>query len=448
MSVTCNTPGCVRETWNNDECCIFHSRDIEGKKDDFKNKFWEEFQRQNEAEKEYDFTGFIFPDDISFEGITFDKDVNFSVAQFNGEADFSVAKFNKLANFDKAKFNGEAFFRGVQFAKGASFYLAEFSEFVSFGGTIFSKVNFEVTQFSKFVSFGEAHFERVVDLAESRFSGDTDFTSTHFHTSVDFSKVNFSGFVTFEDATFSMTTSFMRILFPKNVSYKKTKFLKEVNFSYAQFREHANFKDIIIKKYDSFKMEDTYFYDVSGLLEFIDEKKENFIYSNRTEFLPDNFELILGESAAARHPIFSKKIRDDIYLLRYKKNSPKAHYLWWISSKFGKSFLRWAVLSLGIAFVFGLIYSPYPDWAPNCWKYLCEEIGPQFAFTSEKVSSQPPEFFSLLYFSIVTFTTLGFGDIAAINATARILVTVEGIIGYIMLGGLVSIMATKLARRS
>jgi hypothetical protein len=56
--------------------------------------------------------------------------------------------------------------------------------------------------------------------------------------------------------------------------------------------------------------------------------------------------------------------------------------------------------------------------------------------------------FSFFYYSIVTFTTLGFGDITPISWCTEILVTIEVILGYIMLGGLISILANKLARRS
>ena len=51
-------------------------------------------------------------------------------------------------------------------------------------------------------------------------------------------------------------------------------------------------------------------------------------------------------------------------------------------------------------------------------------------------------------YSIVTFTTLGFGDIKPENMTAAWWVMAEEIVGYVMLGGLISILATKLARRS
>jgi hypothetical protein len=54
----------------------------------------------------------------------------------------------------------------------------------------------------------------------------------------------------------------------------------------------------------------------------------------------------------------------------------------------------------------------------------------------------------MIYYSVVTFTTLGFGDIVPKTNLAALLVMAEVILGYVMLGGLISIFATKLARRS
>jgi len=52
------------------------------------------------------------------------------------------------------------------------------------------------------------------------------------------------------------------------------------------------------------------------------------------------------------------------------------------------------------------------------------------------------------YFSVVTFTTLGFGDVKPSDWIGQLLITIEVISGYVMLGGLISIFANSLARRS
>lgn len=90
-----------------DEHCIFHSKNIKKKKDKFINAFWKEVERQKEHEEIYDFTGFVFPEDISFEGNEFEKDVSFFMAQFSGKAYFIETKFSGEVNFFRSTFSGE-----------------------------------------------------------------------------------------------------------------------------------------------------------------------------------------------------------------------------------------------------------------------------------------------------------------------------------------------------
>ena len=59
----------------------------------------------------------------------------------------------------------------------------------------------------------------------------------------------------------------------------------------------------------------------------------------------------------------------------------------------------------------------------------------------------PFSLITMVYSSMVTFTTLGLGDVAPKTNFAAMLITTEVIIGYIMLGGLISICSNKLARR-
>lgn len=365
---------CGKPLYDN-EYCVFHSKDLAGKKPEFHRKFWEEFERQKAEEKEYDFSGFVFPGEITFEAITFTKDVFLCKARFFKEvrflrtnflrkADFSGAQFSEDAVFDTSQFSGEADFGEAQFCGEAIFDSSQFSGTAYFGDTLFVKeASFDATQFFAWVSFVGAQFSGPANFNRAKFYGNTDFTDIEFH-----------------------------------------------NFNECD-------------------MTDTTFYNLTGLLEFIEKNKENFKYSHRTEFLPDNCRLILGEPTTARYPIISRKIKDDRFLLKYKKKHPKLLFLWWLFANCGRSFLRWAFWSLGIALLFAVIYLI---------------IGPD----SFKLKEDGNTWFSFFYYSFVTFTTLGFGDITPIRWYSEILVTLEVILGYIMLGGLVSLLANKLARRS
>jgi hypothetical protein len=103
-------------------------------------------------------------------------------------------------------------------------------------------------------------------------------------------------------------------------------------------------------------------------------------------------------------------------------------FVWWLFADCGRSLMRWAGWSLGIALLYAFIY----------WR-----LGPEL-FHAEHLAFS---FTTVFYYSIVTFTTLGFGDIVPMSNLAAYLVITEVTCGYIMLGGLISIFSGKLSRR-
>jgi len=123
-----------------------------------------------------------------------------------------------------------------------------------------------------------------------------------------------------------------------------------------------------------------------------------------------------------------RHIRDENYIFEFRNRSryhSVLYWIWWLTSDCGRSLLRWAlsimVLSLVFAGLYGLVeidYGPY----------------------------KTP--FSAIYYSIVTLTTLGYGDVVPISLGAQIVVIAEALLGYVGLGGLLSILANKMARRA
>lgn len=63
-------------------------------------------------------------------------------------------------------------------------------------------------------------------------------------------------------------------------------------------------------------------------------------------------------------------------------------------------------------------------------------------------SNSAQSWFTPFYYSVVTYTTLGFGDVTANNWIGEIVIISEVIIGYFTLGLLLSILANTIARRS
>ncbi len=100
----------------------------------------------------------------------------------------------------------------------------------------------------------------------------------------------------------------------------------------------------------------------------------------------------------------------------------------WGLIDYGRSLLRVAIVSFGLAGLYGVIYRVFPQ------------------ILDYKDSAKT--WFTPFYFSIVTYTTLGFGDIKPKTLAGELVVSSEVILGYTTLGLLLSVLAQNIARRS
>lgn len=122
-------------------------------------------------------------------------------------------------------------------------------------------------------------------------------------------------------------------------------------------------------------------------------------------------------------------IVDENYLKEFRdanRVNAMTYKIWALTSNCGRSLRRWFLWILLIVVLFGGVYS-------LVW---------QGVDSQSEVSWISP-----FYYSVVTITTLGFGDIVPVSTLMRVLTICEVFIGYVMLGGLLSIFNNKMARR-
>ncbi len=98
----------------------------------------------------------------------------------------------------------------------------------------------------------------------------------------------------------------------------------------------------------------------------------------------------------------------------------------------GRSLLKVAFYAFIIATFYGLIYSMDMIYDWQIMDY----------------SNSAKTWFTPFYYSVVTYTTLGFGDVTADSLFGEIFVISEVIFGYFTLGLLLAILANTIARRS
>lgn len=127
--------------------------------------------------------------------------------------------------------------------------------------------------------------------------------------------------------------------------------------------------------------------------------------------------------------LLRRHIIDQNYLAEFRERSllnRAVYWLWWVSSDCGRSALRWGFWTVAITLVFGAIYA---------------QAGSAIDYGDHGTALSP------YYFSVVTLTTLGYGDVLPSNTYGQWLVIAEVCVGYMMLGGLISLFASKMGRR-
>ncbi len=121
-------------------------------------------------------------------------------------------------------------------------------------------------------------------------------------------------------------------------------------------------------------------------------------------------------------------IVDQNYIMEFRSRGKLAlalYYIWLITSDCGRSMFRWCFWIFIQTFLFAWLYTL---------------VGVDFG--------KYPTPLSPLYFSVVTLTTLGYGDVVPNTTLGQLVAMVEVITGYMMLGGLLSILSNKMARRA
>ncbi len=121
-------------------------------------------------------------------------------------------------------------------------------------------------------------------------------------------------------------------------------------------------------------------------------------------------------------------ISDENYLYEFRTRSKyhKVLYrLWWLTSDCGRSLSRWTFWVAAVTVVFAILYS-----------------------TTDVDYGAHRTVFSPLYYSVVTLTTLGYGDVVPASGGAQAIAAIQAVLGYVGLGGFLSILANKMARRA
>jgi len=418
------------------------------------------------------FSNSSFLEAVSFENTTFSKDADFSEAILGKFVSFKDVVFTDEANFTNSCISGSIFTNAV-FRGECSFNAnvedvesveSREKDFAVFNGpTIFKKAEFELkpdfrtligedddnkptTQIPTFrstTSFQQATFHRGGNFEKTNRQDPTesllDFREARLE-NAEFSDSELEGCL-FTDSNLSDTdfnNSNMMVANLERANLTRTN-LFDVNLLGAKFYS-AVLSDTQINNSTTFG---AHYLNSDGVQEWEKEEIRKAMWSFRAvERLSDYNSLPSQKSASYRarknaNKALEKKEGDSISYLK----SEISKHAW----GYGSSIKQVAWTSIAVILGFGFLYPLIGGIGGP------EKVSPTYMIYSfDSFGIMIPDniltFLNSIYFSIVTFTTLGYGDLQPASMPVRIAASVESLIGNILLAAVIFVLGRRATR--
>ena len=394
---------------------------------------------------------FSFEKKVSFRKVTFKFYADFRKVKFerDRDADFGDTIFKRDASFKEATFKGKAFFWVAIFKRHAFFEKATFKEKAFFWETTFKeKADFGEAIFKEKADFREAIFKRDADFSESTFKGDVDFRIKTIKKDMIFSKALFNQGITLEINTLKIMNKvvikfdnaylenvYLELILGKKTSiyFNTKKILQNIVIKGNQIKNHIfqeEWKEFVQAKEIYLRLKNN-FHSIGKY----DDESWAFKKEKDMERLSQSFTYY-------KSTLKNKDKKKDFPIIKWIK---KGYFKKWIVSAFSNMIYGYGekpwnvILSAGaliilFAYFFTLIGIGNPEIIELHGK-IHPIPGTDMRLTSEGVlqNVKVMQFSNCLYFSLITFTTLGYGDFRPLEGWGRILAGSEAFIGGFMM---------------
>jgi uncharacterized protein YjbI with pentapeptide repeats len=384
----------ARSNWEIDHGLEEELKIVESKIEILESVFEDDVDFSNtQFRKDIYFIWTSFSSKNDFLGANFAGDADFGYANFSGDADFGYANFTGDADFGHANFAGDAGFGSANFADDADFWPANFAGDADFWNANFAgDAAFWFANFSGDADFGSANFAGDAGFGSANFTGDADFGSANFADDADFGYANFTGDARFYSTEFNKV-SFTRATFT-TVSLYNSKF-NQMNVEWSTLKDALSADGLtyikLIKNFreiEQFEDADAAYYQYRRL----SQANKEWSYSKLMD-------VVAGASCG--------------YGVK-----PERPLIW----------------AFGLIMLFTLVY-----WLGKGIKRLKGND------EEKNRVSRWAAFYNAFYFSVVTFTTVGYGDWYP-KDRYRIVVMIEGVLGWLLLALFIVTLANVMIR--
>ena len=314
-------------------------------------------------------------------------------------------------------------------------------------------------------SFWKSSLKGYSDFLGTTFGGYVLFSRCKFHEGARFSECTFKGYAEFKNAVFESLQGdfdFDRAIFGKDVKFEGATFLNYVNhlcgdvsFRRVQFDAVPKFSSGQLRPEDfeivgqscrrSGLLGFGHLLEEAGVGYFAEKEYSKAMRSFRNAKVEYGKE---GKYDDAGRMYVRERESTRLHLKSQHGNLVKRAWLWiWNhSSNYGESPLRFIGWIAAIVLIFALINLPIISTWLDWWPSITFEKYPFHRWGDGIIDGVLYNIVTALYFSAVTFATLGFGDITPVNILGKICAIAEVLLGYLMFGVLITLVARKMTR--
>jgi uncharacterized protein YjbI with pentapeptide repeats len=470
-------PICGRPTHKKSKYCIFHASAQEKTEKEFGEALKNYIDKITRESRVFNFEKFIFIGEIDFSkdfNLRKIHKCNFKGTEFyNGSIRFDHIEFSKETKFIDCKFVSKVSFVGSEFRDNLYIGNVHFFDQVNFNKATFHSIEIKGTAFKGGMnSFNEAHFYGDFLIESCRFMHDIDFIHSVFNYNVKMGGKEFNNSIfNFEGAdinsnfeiffnsiekiqiklnNITINPSFTKItiatnnagIYFNNANLEKTELVFELyNDSFIDF-QNARMKDTFLR-YDHIKSF------------IIQENRKNYQEAKEVYLtLKNNFHSIgryNDESSTYKKEMDMGRASHWIFNMKYNRHNLKewlfsGHFKNWFSSAFSNMIYGYGERPRNVIFsaifiiiLFSVFFSFLGINSPEIIEMKSPTVQEIFNSNSEIISKgnlinkTTNYYIDCLYFSAITFTTLGYGDFRPLEGWGRILAGSEAFIGAFMM---------------
>jgi uncharacterized protein YjbI with pentapeptide repeats len=386
------------------------------------------------------FQGATFEGDLDMTMATFSADTRFEGAAMRGDADFDGATFEAGSYWVKAAFGGAATFREATFGDEARFEEVSMGTTTDFGHAVFrGDVHFDALRVEGKVYLGFAEFQKYTFFMDAESRGETDFSYAEFGNYADFTRSRWKD-LDMTDVIFERRGCFDGAV------------IESGTFEDAELR-HVTFRDVDLSNVltTGASLEEAYLSQARwGQPEWGPFGKKVHVREEDMAVEKATVEALRRAESAHRNLKESYKNEGDYEMageffiremaIKRQTSLKERKYAYWFMGNvisglcgYGERPTRVIFWWFAFTFSFALVY-----FAGQLIEY--SSGGTEIDFTTLG------GFLTCMYFSVVTFTTLGFGDISPVTDAGRAVASVEAFTGAFMIALFVLVFGRKMIR--